>query len=95
MFDTQEKLETYLKNHGIVGAWVDHDENGFSRKFKFEVCGTKATIIWFTNYSTIRIAGIADHWFDRIDDANTYPVMGEWLNFKLGENDTGLHLKIK
>ena len=95
MFDTKEKLENYLRKHGIVGAWINPDEFGFSRKFQFELFGTKVLIDWYTNYSTIRIGGIADYWFDRIDDINTYPVVGDWLVFKLGEKDKGLHLKIK
>ena len=94
MFDTQEKLETYLKAHGIVGAWVDHDENGFSRKFRFEVNDTVCVIWWFSNYSTIRVGNVAEYWFDRCSDEINVPVVGKWLCFQLGANDKGLMLKI-
>lgn len=95
MFDTTEKLEIYLKKHGIVGAWIIYDEQSFSKIFRFELFGVEFKIKWFPNYSTIAIAGVAEHWFDRIDDENTYPVRGGgWLNFKMGDHDTGLHVKI-
>ena len=96
MFDKQEKLAQYLENHGIPGAWVNPDEYGFSRTFRFNVLGQICEIIWYCNYSTL-IIGNAEFWFDRIDDSNAYPRAGVWLEFKFGNGDrnNGVHLKIK
>lgn len=94
MFDTQDKLETFFKLYGIIGAWVDRDESGFSRKFRFEVCNVPCVIWWFPNFSEIRVAGVGAYWFDRISDEKNVPIVGNWLCFQLGENDKGLMLKI-
>ena len=94
MFDTQEKLELYLRAHGVVGAWVDRNADGFSRKFHFEVCGIHCEIWWFPNFSEIRVSGVAEYWFDRASDEINVPVVGKWLCFQLGANDKGLMLKI-
>ena len=94
MFDTQEKLEKYMRLHGIVGAWTDRDDTGFSRTFRFEVFGTECVVWWFPNYSKIRVGGVGEYWFDRITDEQNVPVVGRWLCFQLGANDKGLQLKI-
>ena len=94
MFDTQDKLENYLRIHGIVGAWVDRDADGFTRRFRFEVGGVECVIWWFPNFSEIRVSGVAEYWFDRCSDEINVPVVGKWLCFQLGANDKGLMLKI-
>lgn len=95
MFDTQDKLEKYLRLHGIVGAWQDLSKDGFSRKFRFEACGVECVIWWFPNFSSIRVCGVGEYWFDRIDDEKNVPVVGgQWLCFQLGANDKGFKLKI-
>lgn len=95
MFDAKEKLETYLKAHGLDYKWIKQDKYGFSRNLVFTAHDTVCEIEWFTNYSTIIIDGVAHYWFDRLDDSNTYPMAGEWLEFKLGQENHGLHLRIR
>ena len=95
MFDTKEKLEMYFKKHGIEYKWVRHDKYGFSRWLIFQAHNAVCEIEWFTNYSTIVVDGVAHYWFDRIDDSNTYPMEGDWLEFKLGKEEHGLHIRVK
>lgn len=91
--DTKEKLEEALSKVGIVGEWINPDEYGFSRLYKFNTCGTDVVIEWYCNYSTVRI-GNASMWFTHIYTHTRYPERGEWIEFTfMGEKP--LHLKVK
>ena len=64
--DTKEKLEEALSKVGIAGEWINPDEYGFSRLYKFNACGTEVIIEWYCNYSEI-IIGSARMWFTHIN----------------------------
>ena len=95
MFDKKEKLEEYFKSRGIEYRWVKHDKYGFSRHMLFQAYDTVCEIEWFCNYSTIMVDGVAHYWFTMIDDSNCYPRPGEWLEFKIRNEEHGLHVRIK
>lgn len=95
MFDKQEKLVEFFEKHGIECKWTNHDKYGFSRHLIFTAKDAVCEIEWYTNYSTIILDGVAHYWFDKIDDSNTYPCEGDWLEFKLGNEEHGLHVRVK
>lgn len=95
MFDKREKLEEYFKKRGIDCKWIKEDEYGFSRHLIFQAKDTVCEIEWYTNYSTVIVDGVAHYWFDRIDDSNCYPMEGDWLEFKFGKEEHGLHIRIR
>lgn len=91
--DTKKKLEDALSKVGISGEWINQDKYGFSRTYKFNACGTDVIIVWWCNYSTVRI-GNAEMWFTHIDTYTCYPMRGEWIEFTYN-GEQPLHLKIK
>lgn len=91
--DTKAKLEETLAKVGIVGEWINPDEYGFSREYKFNACGTEVIIEWYSNYSEI-IIGSARMWFTHIRICSGYPMAGEWIEFKFNDQ-LPLHLKVK
>ena len=91
--DTKEKLEKVLAKVGIVGEWINPDEYGFSRLYKFNACGTEVIIEWYCNYSEI-IIGSARMCFTHIYTCVGYPMHGEWIEFTY-EKGMPLHLKIR
>ena len=91
--DTKEKLEEALSKVGIVGEWINPDEYGFSRLYKFNACGTEVIIEWYCNYSEITI-GSARMWFTHINTYSGYPMPGEWIEFTF-EGEKPLHLMVK
>lgn len=93
IIDTQEKLEQALSKFGITGEWINKNEFGFSRYFKFEVLGQEYLIRWFYNYSDL-IIGNAEIHFDSITEG-CYPEAGEWIDFRFRNRDNALHLKVK
>ena len=95
MFKDKDALFEYFRSRGIDCKWVKHDENGFSRHLIFQALDTVCEIEWYTNYSTLIIDGVANYWFNKIDDSNVYPREGEWLEFKFGREEHGLHVRVK
>lgn len=91
--DTKEKLEEAFSKVGIVGEWINPDEYGFSRFYKFNACGTKVIIEWYCNYSEVQI-GSARMWFTHINTYSGYPMAGEWIEFTFN-GEKPLHLKVK
>lgn len=91
--DTKEKLEEALSKVEIVGEWINPDEYGFSRFYRFNVCETAVIIEWYCNYSEIQIGG-ARMWFTHINTYSGYPAVGEWIEFTF-KGEHPLHLKIK
>lgn len=94
MFDKPEKLEEYFKSRGIDCKWIKHDIYGFSRHLIFQALDTVCEIEWYCNYSTIVVDGVANYWFNKIDDSNCYPKEGKWLEFKLGKEKGGLFIRV-
>lgn len=89
---SQEDLVEKLEKVGIKGEWVEPDEYGFSRVFKFELYGQTMQIEWYCNYNTLMI-GNAHFWFDNISTYSGYPRHGEWIEFSFrGEHP--VHLKV-
>ena len=89
---SQKDLVEKLEKVGIKGEWVEPDEYGFSRVFKFELNGQTLEIEWYCNYSTLMI-GNAHFWFDNISTYSGYPRHGEWIEFSFrGEHP--VHLKV-
>ena len=88
----KEELVEKLSEVGINGEWIDEDEYGFSRLFKFELNGQPIQIEWYCNYSDIMI-GNAHFGFDRISAYSGYPRQGKWIEFSF-RNEHPLHLKI-
>lgn len=95
MFDKPDKLEKYFKSRGIDCKWIKPNEYSFSRHLIFQAHDTVCEIAWYCNYSTIMVDGVAHYWFNKIDDSNTYPCVGEWLEFKFGNEEHGLHVRVK
>jgi len=91
--DTKKKLEDTLSKVGIVGEWINRDDFGFSRFYKFNACGTDVIIEWYWNYSEIRV-GNARMWFTHISTYSGYPNRGEWIEFTYN-GEKPLHLKVK
>lgn len=89
---TQEQLQEKLESVGIKGEWVDKDENGFSRTFRFEIDGQVFNIEWYKNYSTLMVGNV-HYWFDNISTWSGYPYHGKWIEFIFG-NDHALHVKV-
>lgn len=95
MFSDKNDLENYFKSRGIDCRWVRHDKYGFSRHLQFVAKDTVCEIEWYYNYSTVIVDGVAHYWFDKINDENTYPHEGEWLEFIFGQEEHGLHIRVK
>ena len=93
LVDTREKLEKELSKVGIVGEWINPDKYGFSRLYKFNACGTDVIIVWYYNYSTIKIKNVRKC-FTQIDTCSGYPEKGKWIELSF-KNDQPLYLKVK
>lgn len=89
---TQEQLQEKLESVGIKGEWVDKDEVGFSRTFRFEIDGQVFNIDWYINYSTLMVGNV-HYWFDNISTWSGYPHHGKWIEF-IFRNDHALHVKV-
>lgn len=92
---SKEELEKTLAKVGVTGEWVEPDEYGFSRTFRFKALDQIIDIEWYCNYSTL-IIGNAESWFTEIGTYSGYPRDGKWIEFKMGVKDTNpVHLRIK
>lgn len=90
---TKEQLQEKLESVGIKGEWVDKDEHGFSRTFRFEIDGQEFQIEWYCNYSTLIIGNVLHFWFDNINLSSGYPHYGKWIEFTF-RGEHALHLKV-
>ncbi len=88
--ETKEKLEQALANYGIKGEWVNKDEYGFSRNFRFVLNNIEYLIEWYCNYSSITV-GNAEIYFDSIVYSG-HCKRGKWLEFTFRGQKHGLML---
>lgn len=88
--ETQEKLEQALAKYGIKGEWINEDEYGFSRNYKFVLNNIEYLIEWYCNYSSIMV-GNAEFYFDSIVYSG-HCKSGNWLEFKFRDQEHGLML---
>lgn len=69
-FEFEKAEEIFVKYLG--GENVDIDRHGFSRKFAFNVLGTKYEVIWYHNQSTLIVEDLRVMFFD-CEISNTWP----------------------
>ena len=91
--ETQEKLEQALAKYGIKGEWINEDEYGFSRNYKFVLNNIEYFIEWYCNYSSIMV-GNAEFYFDSIVYSG-HCKQGNWLEFKFRGQEHGLMLNVE